>query len=164
MPLAEGDATTFTRGIADGLEESPGEVMRFLDEYLERLELEETRVRLAQRPVLVRLRALLEEVADPTTSSRQTRQASALLERSLALLEGLGTAGEDGSARDAGRRLDPDAEVFAGSVRLAPSDPLPWPFTATEATSPGILVPIALEPVEWRDGDGGWTFGWALEG
>lgn len=163
-PLAKGDATVFTRSIADGLEKNPAETLRFLDRMVQRLELEDGDVRALQRPVLTRLRRLLEPMADPTARNRQARRASALLERTLSMLEGLGGAGEDASARDDARRLSPDAEIFAGSIRLAPSDPIPWPFRVGDSAAPGIFTPIDLIPVESRDDTGAWIFGWAIEG
>lgn len=162
-PLARGDGQAFTRRIATDLAEAPGEAFRFLGEYLERLELEDAGVRAAQRPVLDRIRATLEPHADPSGGRRRARRATALLDRSLALLDGLGASAAT-SPRDAARRLDPRAEVFAGRVRLAPSDPLPWPFQASPVDSPGVFVPLELRPIEWRDADGSWIYGWAIEG
>lgn len=163
-PLAEGDVTTFGEQVAVGLVERPSETLRFLDRLVQRLELEDPEVRVDQRPTLFRIRRELEPLADPAGSARQARRADALLERTLALLEGTGGLGEDPGLRDRARSLSPEAEIFAGSVRIAPSDPIPWPFRATEARAPSILEPMALEPEEWRHPDGSWTFGWRIRG
>jgi len=164
VPLSRGDTRAFSQAVAQGLQESPSGTLRFLDQLVQRLELEEPAVRQAQRPTLVEVRALLEPLADPTARSRQGRQAMALQDRTLALLEGLGGVGEDGSDRDRARRLDPAGEIFAGAVRLAPSDPLPWPFRALEATPPSPFEPLLIRPVEWRNADGDWVLGWSIRG
>ena len=52
--------------------------------------------------------------------------------------------------------------TFAGSIRLAPADPLPWPFKPPEPEAPSVFTPIVLEPVEWRDAKGALVFGWRL--
>lgn len=164
VPLASGDTRAFSAGIGTGLEESPSETMRFLDQLVQRLELEEPDVRSAQRPTLLEVRARLEPLSDPTSRSRQGRQASALQQRTLALLEGMGGVGDDGSLRDDARRIAPGAEVFAGSVRLAPSDPLPWPFRPISVSAPSPFEPLELTPVEWKDADGRWVLGWSIGG
>lgn len=164
VPLANGDANGFVGGIATGLAESPGETLRFLDQLVQRLELEDADVRGDQRAMLVRLRRMLAPLADPTSQDRSMRRAAELQRRTLAVLEGIGGVGDDGSLRDRARALAPDGEVFAGSVRLAPSDPLPWPFEPIEVTAPSIFAPLDLNPVEWRGDDGEWVFGWSIEG
>ena len=63
-------------------------------------------------------------------------------------------------ARDRARAISAERDVFAGNVRLAPSDPLPWPFTPEKVSSPSVFLPIQLTPVEWPAEDGGWVFGW----
>lgn len=160
-PLARGDAKRFVAGIEAGLRDAPGETIRFLDQFVQRLELEDAEVRDALAPMLIRLRATLERHADP--EDRQGRRIDALLDRTLAILDGLGPRPGDG-ARDRARQFAPDAEVFAGSIRLAPSDPLPWPFAPAEVRAPGVFTPLTLRPVEWRGEDGAWVFGWRVEG
>jgi hypothetical protein len=160
-PLASGDANKFVRAIDEGLRAEPGETVRFLDQFVQRLELEDAEVRAGLAPTLPRLRVTLERYADP--EDRQGRRIEGLLSRTLAILDGLGP-GPDPSARDRARQFAPDAELFAGSVRLAPSDPLPWPFTPAEVRAPSVFAPLTLRPVEWRDDQGAWVFGWRVEG
>jgi len=58
--------------------------------------------------------------------------------------------------------MGPRHEAFAGNVRLAPGDPLPWPFKAPEPEAPSPFTPLRLIPVEWRAPDGALVFGWRL--
>lgn len=161
-PLARGDLGGFTGPIRDGLASSPSETMRFLDQFVERLEREDAAVRAAQVPTLVRLR----ELVGPLTGEdgRQGRVANDWMDRTQAILEGVGGLGSDASSRDRARALGPGSEVFAGAVRLAPSDALPWPFRASVVAAPSVFEPLDLTPVEWRDASGGWVFGWSLGG
>jgi hypothetical protein len=75
---------------------------------------------------------------------------------------GAGILDVGGSARDAASALAPSSEVYAGSVRLAPSDPLPWPFHAPAVEAPSIFTPLDLSPVEWLDRSGALVFGWRI--
>jgi hypothetical protein len=163
-PLADGNGGRFSSRIREGLAASPSETLRFLDQMVQRLELEEAAVRSAHLPTLVRVRALVLPMADPNKSGGQTRRASALLDRTLAIADGLGGLGDQASSRDRASALDPSGEVFAGAIRLAPSDPLPWPFRATDTPAPSVFTPIALTPIEWLGDTGSWVFGWTLSG
>ncbi|MFT4623605.1 MAG: hypothetical protein ACI8PZ_002261 [Myxococcota bacterium] len=160
-PLAVGDITGFIHRIGRGLVDGPSETLRFLDQLLERLEREDADVRAAHVPTLIRVRGLVEPLV--VASGRQGRTATEVLRRSQAILEGLGELGEGASARDQARSLGPSAEVFAGSVRLAPADPLPWPFRAPDVAAPSAFSPLDLVPVEWEE-DGALVFGWDIEG
>lgn len=162
-PLARGDAARFVREIEAGMRDNPGETQRWLDQYVQRLEREEVEVREGQRRILEGIRRLLEPYADPALAGRSARKADALLRRTLAIVEGLG-APPDPALRDQARRLRPDAEVYAGSVRLAPSDPLPWPFTPSQPKAPDVLEPLRLIPVERRSPEGEWVLTWRIEG
>jgi hypothetical protein len=171
-PLADGDVGRFARGVQEQLATSPSETMRVLEQFLDRLELEDRTVRSAQAITLTNLR----DVVRPYTSEadgpggldrgRLVRTADEFMVRSQGLLEGVGAL--DPTDADRARQLDPDSTVFAGSVRLAPTDPLPWPFRAFPAGSPSVFEAIDLTPVEWwtTDADGHRTrvFGWQIEG
>ncbi len=74
------------------------------------------------------------------------------VEEGIDSLQGLATAGPHSPARD----------TFAGNIRVAPSDPLPWPFSAPSLRTPSPFTPIRMRPHEWRDVDGQWVFGWRL--
>lgn len=162
-PLARGDVRGFSRGIRDGLRANPSEILRFLDQWVSRLELEDADVRTAQTPTLQAIRELLGPYAADPASGRQGRRATELLERTQAILEGVDRL-DDPDSRDRARSLDPTGEVYAGSIRLAPSDPLPWPFRASDIAAPSVYETFDLTPVEWRGDDGEWVFGWTLQG
>ena len=164
QPLARGNVGGFVRRVRAGLTESPSEMLRFLAQLVQRLQLEDQDVRASHVETLRRLRALLEPMADPTARGSQRRRARELLEETLAVLEGVGALDDAVSLRDRARALDPSGAVYAGSVRLAPSDPLPWPFVAGEVSPPPIFSPIDLVPEEWLDEDGNWVFGWRIRG
>ncbi|MCB9746516.1 MAG: hypothetical protein H6740_28330, partial [Alphaproteobacteria bacterium] len=164
-PLARGDVGAFLRLIRGGLAESPSETLRLLDQLLERLEREDAEVRAAQLPTLRQARELLQDIPGAEEAGKaQARKVEDLLARSQAIIEGLEGLGMDASVKDRARALAPGSEVFAGALRLAPVDPLPWPFRAAQSSAPSIFTPMELVPVEWRDADGEWVFGWAIRG
>lgn len=160
-PLAAGDSRQFVAQIRSGLTESPSETLRFLTQLVDRLELEDAEVRAAQVPTVRAVRRLLEPMTSEA-AGRPGRMAEELIGRILAIEEGMGGVPAEVGAR--ARALSPGSEVYAGSVRLAPADPLPWPFRAVEVAAPSVFEPIDLVPVEWRDQDGGWVFGWSVRG
>ncbi|MCB9743061.1 MAG: hypothetical protein H6740_10705 [Alphaproteobacteria bacterium] len=161
-PLSEGELGAFLGQVRLGLTESPSETLRFLEQLLERLETEDAVVRAAQLPTLRQLRGLLQDLPTEGENARQVRTVEELLARSQGLIEGLEGLGLDASVEDRARSLSPEGEVFAGAVRLAPADPLPWPFKASEVAAPSVFTPLQLTPVEWRDGDAEWVFGWEI--
>ncbi len=164
-PLAHGELGRFEDGIATGLETSPSETLRFLDQMIQRLEREDADVRRAQLPTITRLDRLLQPVAsDPEMAGRRARTAGSLLARMQAIREGLGGLEPDAGPEARARALAPGAEVFAGAVRLAPADPLPWPFRASEVAAPSVFTQLQLIPIEWRDEAGEIVFGWSVEG
>lgn len=161
-PLAAGQIGGFTSGLRARLQSSPSEVLRFLQQLVARLELEDGEVRLAHRPTLLQLRELLTPLLSDD-QARQQRSADALLGRIQAILEGQG--GIEGTTdRERARALSPQGEVFAGSIRLAPVDPLPWPFLAADTRAPSAFSRIELQPVEWRRPDDELVFGWRIGG
>lgn len=162
-PLARGDAPQFVGEITRGLSASTSETLRLLEQLVGRLEREAYPVRARQAPLLRALRAQLAPLsADPDGSTRQRRTADTLRDRMQGMLEGTGAGPLD--ARDRARGVDPQAEVFVGAVRLAPADPLPWPFRLSAASPPSVFTQLTLRPVEWRSPDGGLVFGWSIEG
>jgi hypothetical protein len=164
-PLAVGALGRFEDGIAEGLQRSPSETLRFLHQLVQRLELEDGAVRKAQLPTLARLDAHLQALAsDPEKAGRRGRSAAALLGRMQAIQEGLAGLAPDAGPEARARALAPSGEVYAGSVRLAPVDPIPWPFHASEVPAPSVFTPLQLTPVEWRDDGGQLVFGWSIDG
>ena len=161
-PLAAGNVYGFSRQIRDGLAASPSETLRFLELLLERLEREDAGVRAAHLPTLAAVRTLLSPLTDE--KGRPGRVATELLDQAQAITEGLGGLELDASDADRARSLAPTGEVYAGSLRLAPADPLPWPFRASRAPAPSVFTPMTLTPEEWRGDDGQWVFGWSIGG
>ncbi len=167
QPLASGDLGGFAAQVRGGLSASPSETLRFLDQLVVRLELEELEVRGRHLTTLRRVRELVAPLTiapDEGAPSRQSRSADALMDRAQAILDALQPQGGDASAQDRARALAPTGEVFAGSVRLAPADPLPWPFLASPAVPPSVFEPLDLTPREWRDPSGALVFGWSIGG
>jgi len=156
QPLARGDVAQFARGLRVGLDASPSETMRFLDKLIARLELESADIRQAHAPTLAAVRAVLRPYATEV-DGRFARKATELVDRCLAVEDGLTDA-----VLAPERGLDPTADVFAGNVRLAPSDALPWPFVVATPPAPSVFVPLSLDPIEWTADDGSLVFGWSI--
>ncbi len=162
-PLAEGDTSGFLQTVAKGLQQSPTETLQMLEQLVERLEREDVVIRSRHRGLLKELRANLHAMAlDMNGAARQRRTGAALRDRIEALLDGIGAPPTD--ARGRARGVAPAAEVFVGAVRLAPADPLPWPFRRTAALPPSIFTQLTLRPVEWTGTDGRMVFGWRISG
>lgn len=161
VPLSRGDGARFVRGIDNTLAESESEGLRFLKAFIERVEREDAEVRAALAPTLLALGARLERFATSSDSGRRARISEELLGRTRGILDGLGILAP-GSERDAARARSPSAQTFAGSVRLAPSDPLPWPFRPTATAAPTAFAQLRLVPEEWRDENGARVLGWSI--
>jgi hypothetical protein len=162
-PLAAGDVRRFSTQVQARLTDSQGETLRFIDQFVARLEREDADVRRAQLPTLRALRRVLEPLT-AADAGRPGRVTTALIERTYAIEEGVAGVPSESSAQNRARALSPDAEVHAGSVRLAPADPLPWAFRAVDTAAPSVFTPLDLVPEEWRGPDGAWVFGWSLRG
>jgi hypothetical protein len=118
-------------------------------------------VRRALTPLLRQLARALDGVsAQPNVSKGQARRADELAQRNQAILTGLGQLDDSTAAR--ARALAPGQSAFAGNLRLAPGDPLPWPFPLFEPVAPSPFRPLVLEPVEWRDAGGALVYGWRI--
>ena len=162
-PLAKGEQERFSGNITGALAESPYASMRFLRQLIERLQGQEFEVRARHLPMLRRLKKLLEEQLQETADKKQGgRAAESLIIQVRATIEGLGSISPQLSEGDKAQALSPDHELFAGSLRLAPSDPLPWPFKVIEPRAPSVFSPISLRPEEWRVESGALIFGWRL--
>ncbi len=163
-PLAAGKVGEFMTGMREVLDEQPYFAMRFMRRFLDRLEAEDGDVRAMHAPLLDIMIAML----DPLSSAEggtggHARRVDEMLKRIYAMLDGLEwlMTRYNSPQRDAAA-LAPSGEVFAGRVRLAPSDPLPWPFKIRSVEPPSVFTPIQLIPVEWRDEDNKLIFGWKL--
>ncbi len=162
-PLAGGDLRAFDRLVRKSLEAAPNEAMQFMTSLLDRLELEDEGVRGAHVPTLEAQIDLLQPFLEGDQRGRAPRRAGELVDRSQAILEGLGPLEPRASAQQRRHALAPESEVYVGSLRLAPSDPLPWPFPLVEPAAPSVFVPLELTPIEWEE-DGELVFGWRLGG
>lgn len=161
-PLARGKPGELVTRLRETASEEPHLTLRFVRQLLEKIEAEEAGVRMANIPLLELLSKVLDALAAKAggRTTAQVRTAEELLARAHALLEGLSYY--DTSVAGKARALSPRHETFAGNVRLAPADPLPWPFRAPEQEPPSAFTPLSLRPVEWRDASGALVFGWRL--
>ena len=159
--LAQGQPGALGTRLRDLAGDEPYFTLRFLRVLVDRLEAEEVEVRRANAPLLKLVPRILEAIAGQ--GGRSGARGRAVLEltgRAQAILEGLELL--DSSAEAKARSLAPGHEAFAGNVRMAPADPLPWPFRAPDPELPSAFTPLLLQPVEWRGGGGALVFGWRI--
>jgi hypothetical protein len=165
-PLASGNLTEFGTGLRAALVEEPSATLRFVRQLVDRLEGEDAEVRKAQVPTLVLLLKLLAPVVDAAGEVGHTgpgKTAIELTSRLEAILEGLQQLAVTPKSERGARALSPSTQTFAGSIRLAPADALPWPFVVGDVYEPSAIAPLGLIPVEWRGGDGQLVMGWRIE-
>lgn len=161
--LARGDRDALRRELRAGAARSPSEMVRFCEELVRHLEREEEPVRRDHVPTLALIRAELADLSRRSDSTRAQRAAASVDSRILELLDGLDALPEAASAAERAHALAPDGGVFVGSLRLAPTDRLPWPFEVETPAAPSVFAPIELTPVEWRRGDRAEpVFGWRI--
>jgi len=173
-PLAKGRAGVFADGVARDLNEAPSRTLRLLTSLVDRLEREDRETRGAYVSTLTRIRALLPKGAGTVTASPSgvARRARALYERMTALVLGVVPLTKENAASDRASALSPGSNVFGGSIRLAPSDPIPWPFRVPGVEPPSVFEPLRLDPLEWRSRQGNAgcdaceevVFGWQISG
>lgn len=160
-PLAQGKAGAFIDRLVDTSGTGPHATLRFVNLFLEHVESEELEVRRALSPVLTTLARTLDAMSARTDLSKgQLRQADELAARAQAILTGLGLLDETQQGR--ARSLSPAQAAFAGNLRLAPADPMPWPFPALDPIAPSPFRSLKLTPIEWRDPAGTLVFGWRI--
>ncbi len=158
-PLAEGKLGELAQKLREGLQSEAHATLRVIRQLLEKLEAEDGEVRVAHRQTLGLLGEILGDAARPGAQKSVARHAEELLDRTQALLEGLGD--HEGPSASA-RALSPSSETFAGSIRLAPADALPWPFAVPEPNAPSAFVPLKVVPVHTRKADGSLRFAWRV--
>lgn len=160
-PLSQGKPGELATRLRDAIAEEPSSVLRFVRQLIENIEAEDADVRRANVPTLKGVLEVLRPLSgESRTSKSQSRTAEELMDRTQSILDGLSHL--DDSVSGNARALSPTRSTFAGSIRLAPADPLPWPFRPPEPEAPSVFTPIVLEPVEWRDAKGALVFGWRL--
>jgi hypothetical protein len=119
VPPASGNSTGCVHQVGTDLDTSPRETLRFLTQFIERLELEDADIRTGHATAtLVPLNDLGQPVSDGELGARYDRNATILQAAIQAIIQGVG-----GSA--SGRATDLPPVVYAGSIRLAPTEPLP---------------------------------------
>jgi hypothetical protein len=160
-PLSRGDVGALATQLRDTAVEEPHFTLRLVKLLLEKVEAEDADVRIANIPMLKALGRALDGIALSTAAAKsQQRQAEELLGRVQGILEGLKQF--DSSEQARARALSVRHETFAGNIRLAPADALPWPFSPPEVAPASVFVPLKLEPLEWRNADGELVFGWRV--
>jgi hypothetical protein len=159
-PLSQGKLKEFGLELRQALTDEPFITLRFVKQLVEKVEGEGGDVRKAQAPMLALLLKLLAPLSleEGPGATSQKRTAGTLQERLHAVLDGL----PDAEDEPAPRGLSPGIDTFAGSIRLAPSDPLPWPFTFADAPAPAAIAQFSLVPIEWRGPKGELVMGWRL--
>ena len=160
-PLSRGEAGGLMTELRNGAEAQPYSTLRFLKQLLGKYEVEDADVRRANVPVLQLMLGVLDSISKRAGNrGSNARNSDELIGRTQAILDGLDTL--DSSAVGRARAIGPGHETFAGNIRLAPADPLPWPFSPPETEPPSAFVPMVLKPVEWRDRKGALVFGWRI--
>jgi hypothetical protein len=159
-PLASGDVDAafdrFDRHLADRPRAGLGLAGRILD----RLADEPLTLRARQEPSLRRLLEALEQTARGSEARARRRLAETLAGRTQAMRETVGRWQQAVAAR--ARAQDPAYEIDAGALRLAPADPLPWPFALAVPRPVDPFTPLRIVPVRWRGPDGTIVDGWSL--
>jgi hypothetical protein len=158
-PLSLGNAGALANRLRDAALDQPYLTLRFVKQLLERLQLESAEVRKAQLPTL---KVLLEVLAQIEVSQGPKSSTARIAKEQIAVVNSMldGLLVFNPSEQAKARNLDRQREAFAGNIRLAPSDALPWPFSMPEPSPPSPLVPLKLVPVEWRGEAQQLIFGW----
>lgn len=160
-PLAEGDAGAMATRLRNESDEQTHAVLGFAKQFIERMEQEDADVRRANVKTLRMVAEVLKPIADGgEKKTAQMRNAEALIARAQSILDALDEL--DLSEWGRSRAMSPRREAFAGNVRLAPADALPWPFRMPDPEPPSAFTPLNLDPVEWRDEKGALVFGWRV--
>lgn len=161
--LSRGKAGEMATELRNTAEEEPSLTLRFIGKLIERVEAEDAAVRAANVPLLKQLMKVLDPMTggQPGKKKASARTAELHLARIDSILEGLREL--DASSPDEKARTHaPGRDTYAGAIRLAPADPLPWPFLAPEPESPSPFTPLKLTPVEWKNDRGELVFGWRI--
>ena len=164
VSLSRGKVREFNSELNASLNEDPYASSKFITELFDHIESEEIKIRKDLNPVLLALQGqFLSMQADPEKGKSSSRFLSEALIRCDALLKGSTQGGAVlKTARENIRSLNPKAVVFAGSVRLAPTDILPWEFLQRTFEPPSVFLDIGIFPAELvaknMDNIPGWKF------
>ncbi|HEY4222849.1 MAG TPA: hypothetical protein VGO62_15940 [Myxococcota bacterium] len=158
--LAEGKAGAFANALAQAAEKEPQSALQIALQLVSRVEAEDLDVRRAQAPTLRLVLDMLRHLASEGAPLATKKKAGELRDRTLAILDGLGNASLP--SEDAARTLSPEHEAFAGGVRLAPSDALPWPFKEPVTEAPSAFLPVLMVPFSRALADGTTITAWTI--
>jgi len=156
--LAMGKPDVMGRVLQREYAKRPNGMTQFWRRLTSELSTEPLDVRMKNRPTLEVGQQLLLDVRSKARRGLQKR-IDAERTRMQALLDSL--QAYDDSAEGKARAAAPAAESFAGAVRLAPADPMPWPFPVSQVQAPSPFSPLVLTPEEWIH-DGKRVFGWHI--
>ena len=131
--------------------------VRFTERLLDELSTEPLDVRHNQRQNLQLMLLMFDDAS--VGSAATQKKIEVLRRRAQGLLDGIEAF--DDSVRGRVAAAAPDGEAYVGSVRLAPADPLPWPFPRPQVSPPNPFLPIQLRPIE-RTRDGVILSAWTL--
>ncbi len=159
--LAQGKQGQLATMMRDATTDEPHLTLRLARQLIERLEAEDVDVRRGNMPLLKQFGQIFDSLLNTKGNAKaQTRAAEELVGRAQGILGGLSAF--DTTTTGKARELSPRHETFAGNIRLAPSDQLPWPFDPPQVAAPSAFTPLLLKPVEWRDAKGALVFGWRI--
>ncbi|MEN9811103.1 MAG: hypothetical protein RLZZ488_2670 [Pseudomonadota bacterium] len=156
--LAKGEVKEFARRLMRRLEEEPYSTLRFTGLLLDRIESEDTQVRTRMAPILQKLSDLQD--GSGKIKGRVGENLQKLSKRAHEILRVLSTDSASSMATKA-RGYNPQDGVFVGHVRVAPTDPLPWPYAAPKPSSPQPFAPILVVPEQWSAGES-LVLGWKI--
>jgi hypothetical protein len=157
--LASGDVAAMYTNLREETLERPHALYKFVKVLIEELATESLDVRLRNRATFDNAMLALQDASMGANKGLRRRMDEQIL-RIQTMLDGLDLY--DPSAEGRARRAAPGAESYAGAVRLAPSDPLPWPFVEPRVSAPSAFSALILKPVEWWGDDGERVFGWHI--
>ncbi len=158
-PLAAGDAGLMLRTLEREMQGEPHGVYMFVKRMTEELALEPLDVRHNHAVTLELSQLLLKRIAIKAPTALQNKIEK--LRQTIVQLQD-GVQAFERSVQERAKTLRPDDESYAGSIRLAPADALPWPFIRRDDRAPSPFTPIQLTPVEWRNTDGALVWGWSV--
>jgi hypothetical protein len=156
--LSRGEVAGFAKDIARRLRDEPYNQVRFCNLVLDRLESEDAEIRRRMRPVLEKMSEA--DRVGTRSASRTNASLEKLSRRADEMLRVLGSQVNQNLVEKS-RQYGPEAGIFVGNVRLAPADPLPWPFNDPTVSPPNAFTPIVVRPERWSQ-EGREIDGWMI--
>lgn len=156
-PLARGNLGAFNAALKRDLAAEPFATRKFAQDFVEQIEREEARVRRRLLSSLLVLQSALAGLVEGA-GGNAALFAGELLPRCDALIRGLRSE----KPAENPRTLAPDATVFAGNVRIAPTDAVRWPFAVPASVTPSVFTPLKLTPWDKPLPDGTQLAAWKV--